>query len=177
MVLRSHRLVTAALAFASAVACSSAPIDKPLKLDKVDKGPGTLSEARQYLEGRWTLVSMDLFPPDFPAVHNAATGSMTYDNFSNMKVEMQLNPEATQLADRIGIPNQTGQVLTTGRTVIDIGNHAISYVLEGQPGTRPPTHPLDTNLPRYWEVSGDTLTLRTKDEAGKILSVSVWRKE
>jgi hypothetical protein len=67
-------------------------------------------------------------------------------------------------------------MFTTGRTVIDISNHAISYVFEGQDAVRQPTHPLDTNRPRYWEVNGNMLTLRTKDDNGTVLMVSVWRK-
>jgi hypothetical protein len=158
-------------------ACPSAPLDKPIKLGKVEKGPGTLTEARQYLQGHWSLVSMDLFPPNEAAIHAAATGTMVYDEYANMRVDLQLKPQTARLAEQIGIPAPDGVVSTNGRTVIDIGNHSISYVLEGQDALRPPKHPLDINRPRYWEVSGNTLTLRTKDDNGAILSVSVWRKD
>jgi hypothetical protein len=157
--------------------CASAPLDKPIKLDKVDKGPGTLTEARQYLQGRWTLMSMDVFPPNQAPLHGVASGNMVYDDYANMTVYMQFTEEAAKLAQQIGIPLQNGVLSTTGKTVIDINSHAISYVLEGQDALRPPTNPLDTNRPRYWEANGNTLTLRTKDDAGSVLSVSVWRKE
>jgi hypothetical protein len=161
---------------AAGAGCAPGPIDKPIKLDPVAKGPGTLTEARQYLQGQWTLVSMDLFPPEKPAIRGAATGTMVYDDFSNMKVDLQFTPAAAQLAESIGIPLKDGILSTDGRTVIDIENKAISYVFEGQSGVRAPTSPLDTNLPRYWEVSGNTLTLRTRDTAGKMLSITVWKK-
>jgi hypothetical protein len=172
-----HRRMLVAVALVLAASgCASAPTNRTLPLGKVDTGPGTLTEARQYLKGRWTLVSMDLFPPGEPAIHAAAAGTLVYDEFSNMIVELKLNPATTRLAEQLGIAAPDGIVSTTGRTVIDIGNRSISYVLEGQAAVRPPKHPLDLNLPRYWEVNGDTLTLRTRDGKGDVLSVSVWQK-
>ena len=162
-------------AFAVQVACKSTPV--AARTSKVPTGPGTVTEARKYLEGEWTLVSMDVFPPtEAPIQHAASGGTMIYDAFANLTVNLHFTPDAARLAERIGIPIANGVVMTTGRTVIDMNNHALSYVLEGQDAVRPPTHPLDTNRPRYWEVDGKMLTLRTKDEHGNILMVSVWRK-
>jgi len=161
----------------SSAACHGGSLQKPVLLGPVDTGPGTLEQARRYLQGRWVLVSMDLFPPNQPPIHAAAEGSMQYDDFGNMDVELRLNPATANLAESIGIHSANGIVSTTGRTVIDINNHSISYVLEGQAAVRPALSPLDTNRPRFWEVAGPTLTLRTKDENGTVLSVSVWRKQ
>ncbi len=172
----SCRAVIGIVLSAAVVGCASAPTNRPLKVGAVNSGPGTLTEARQYLEGHWTLVSFDIFPPGEPPIHAAATGTMVYDDFANMDIVMQFNPESATLAERIGMPIKDGVLKTSGRTVIDIGSRSLSYVLEGQQGVRVATHPLDTNRPRYWEVSGDTLTLRTKSDAGDVLSVSVWRK-
>lgn len=160
----------------SSAACHGGSLQKPVLLGPVDTGPGTLEQARRFLQGSWVLVSMDLFPPNQQPIHAAATGSMVYDDFGNMEVEMRLNPATATLAEGIGIHAPNGVVSTTGRTVIDINNHSISYVLEGQAAVRPAMSPLDTNRPRFWEVAGTTLTLRTKDENGTVLSVSVWRK-
>jgi hypothetical protein len=162
---------------AGGAACKGGSLQKPVLLGPVDTGPGTLEQARRYLQGHWTLISFDIFPPDEPPIHAAAAGSMTYDDFANMNVDMTLKPETATLAERIGISSTNGVVRTSGRTVIDMNNHSISYVLAGQPAVRPSLSPLDLNRPRYWEVSGNTLTLRTKDENGKVLSVSVWRKD
>jgi hypothetical protein len=166
-----------ALAFGLALTgCAGAPIDKPLPMGPVNTGPGTLTQAREYLQGHWTLLSFEIYPPNHEPIRAAATGTMVYDEFSNMNVDLQLNPEAARLAEQIGIPAPDGAVKTSGRTVIDINSRSISYVLEGQDSFRPPTHPLDMNRPRYWDVKGNTLTLRTKDESGKVVSVSVWEK-
>jgi hypothetical protein len=94
----------------------------------------------------------------------------------HLNVNLRLTPESARLFTRLGVPVTDGVVSTTGRTVIDMSQHALSYVLPGQPAVRPPTHPLDLNLPRYWEAGIDTLTLRTRDEKGTVLSVSVWKK-
>jgi hypothetical protein len=135
-----------------------------------------MEQARKYLQGHWVLVSMEFSPPSQPPIHDAATGSMTYDDFGNMDVELRLSPATAKLAAGIGMDAPNGVVSTKGRTVIDINNHSISYVLEGQPAVRPAMSPLDTNRPRYWEVNGNQLTLRTKDENGTVLSTTVWRK-
>lgn len=140
-------------------------------------GPGTLSEARQYLEGRWSLVSFDLFPPGEAPIHVVGSGELIYDNFGNMTVELRVDPESARLAQRIGIPAPGGIISTSGLTLIDVTSRSISYVLEGQADSRPATHPLDTNRPRYYEVNGNTVTLRTRDEKGAVLSVSVWTKQ
>jgi hypothetical protein len=156
------------------VACKSTPV--AARTSPVPTGPGTLAEARRFLTGKWTLVTMDIFPPGEAAIHDAMTGTLVYDEFANMTVDLHLKPDTAELASRIGIPVSDGAVVTTGRTVIDMNNHSLSYVLQGQPPVRPSTHPLDINRPRYWEVTGETLTLRTKDTDGKVLSVSVWKK-
>jgi hypothetical protein len=157
-------------------ACKSAPIDRPLKTSPIETGPGTMTEARRFLEGSWLLVSMDIFPPGGSPIHAAATGMMVYDEFANMRVELRFAPESALLAQAIGIPLVDGVLTTTGRTMIDPQHRAVSYVLEGQPELRASTHPLDTNRPRYWEVRGDELTLRTRDQDGTPLSVTVWRR-
>ena len=153
--------------------CKSSPL--PPRTSPAATGLGTLTQARTYLQGNWVLVSMDLFPPNEPAVRAATTGTMVYDEFSNLTVNMTLTPEAARLAERIGIPISGGVVSTKGRAVIDTSHHAISYVLEGQDAVRPATHPLDTNRPRYWETSGNTLTLQTKDDRARCLT-SIWQK-
>jgi len=176
------RLKTAGL-LASALlllvsSCAKAPLDRPLPRSKVDTGMGTLTDARSRLTGTWTLVSFDLFPPGEPPIKAAASGgTMTYDEYSNLKVDLRLTPAAAKLAQKIGIPlSPEGSISTVGHAVIDLERRALSYVLEGESPMRQARHPLDTNLPRYWELNGTDLTLRTKDEKGTILSVSIWRK-
>lgn len=120
---------------------------------------------------------MDLFPPNEPAIHVVGSGTLLYDNFANMTVDLRIDSATAKMFERIGIPAPDGVISTTGRTLVDMTTRTLSYTLEGQQAVRPATHPLDTNRPRYWEVEGNTLTLRTKDDSGKVISVAVWRKE
>src|SRR6185295_7153963 len=144
--MRSHdllRLVAAGLVVALAGGCSAAPSQRNIPLGPVDTGPGTLEAARNFLHGEWTLLSLEIFPPDQPSIRAAATGTMTFADYSNMTVDLQLSPETARIADRLDIPTKDGLLQTTGRTVIDINSKSISYVLEGQESFRPPRGPLD----------------------------------
>src|SRR6476661_6202234 len=62
------------VALAIQPACKSTPV--AARTSKVPTGPATLAQARTYLEGKWTLVSMDVFPPDAQPIRGAATGTM-----------------------------------------------------------------------------------------------------
>ena len=159
------------------VSCAGAPRQRPLPIGATNKGPGTVTQAREYLQGRWSLVSMELFPPNEPAIHVVGSGQLVYDDFANMTVDLRVDEATARLFERIGIAAPNGVISTTGRTLVDMTSRTLSYALEGQQAVRPATHPLDTNRPRYWEVDGKTLTLRTKDDSGKVISVAVWRKE
>ena len=48
---------------AAATACAAAPRERPLPLGRVASGPGTVAEARKFLEGRWALESFEVRPP------------------------------------------------------------------------------------------------------------------
>jgi hypothetical protein len=157
--------------------CTAAPRQRPLPIGAVNKGPGTVTQAREYLQGRWSLVSMELFPPNEAAIHVVGSGQLVYDDFANLTVDLRVDEATARLFERIGISAPNGVISTSGRTLVDMTSRTLSYTLEGQQAVRPATHPLDTNRPRYWEVDGNTLTLRTKDDTGKVISVAVWRKE
>jgi hypothetical protein len=170
------RVALCCLAVWLAACAESSPNNRPLKTGEVPTGAGSTAAARRFLQGTWTLVSLDVFPPNQPMIHAGATGTLTYDEFANMDVNLRLDADTARLFDRIGIPVTNGVVRTSGRTLVDMTSRTLAYTLEGQQAVRPPTHPLDTNRPRYWEVNGDMLTLTTKDQAGMALSVAVWRK-
>ena len=173
---RGLRVALCCLTVWAAACASGAPVNRPLGTGSVPTGPGTTAAARRFLEGRWTLVSLDVYPPNQPVIHAGATGTMTYDEFANMNVDLRVDQDTTRLFERIGIPVVNGAVQTNGRTLVDMTSRTLAYTLEGQQAVRPPTHPLDTNRPRYWEVTENMLTLTTRDMAGMPLSVAVWRR-
>ena len=153
--------------------CAAAPSKKPIKLGAVDTGPGSLTQARKYLEGQWTLESFEIRPPGKPAVTPKATGLLTYDDFGNLAMEIRVDQATSDLLRPMGIELRDGAISSSGRTAVDMQNRTLTYVLEGQ---APGAGPLAMNRPRYWQVEGDILTLTTKDDAGNPASIGRWRK-
>ena len=159
-------------------ACAAKPIQKPLEGGKVDTGPQTLAAARRYLEGVWALESYDLYPASGPPITLNGTGRLTYDAFGNMKIEIQTDPATGALIRKAGIENVDGRINSDGRTVVDMQARTIAYVVEGQPtGKTEALGPLALRRLRYWQVDGNLLTLTTKDDGGKPVSISKWRKQ
>jgi hypothetical protein len=149
----------------------------PLQRGPVDTGPGTTAAARRYLEGRWSLVSFEVFTPGRPPLRLKAQGLLTYDAFGNLDVEIRV-PDTT-VAGRLvaaGIPVTRGVISTSGRTVVDLQAHTLTYFLEGQPPFGAPSGPLALNRPRHWAVDGQVLTLTTRGDDGQPVSIAKWEK-
>src|SRR5262245_60167978 len=75
-------------------ACGNALGDKPMKGGPVDTGAGSLTAARKYLEGRWTLESFEVFPPGKAPMVLKGQGTLVYDNFGNLQMDIRTD-EAT----------------------------------------------------------------------------------
>jgi hypothetical protein len=155
------------------VACAAEPWKKPVKGGAVDTGPGTLTAARQYLEGHWLLESFEIYRAGKPVLLKG-TGTLVYDAYGNLKMEVRADQSALPALQAAGITIKDGVVSTEGRTVVDMQHRTLSYVLENQP---PGLGPLALNRLRYWEVAGTLLTLTTKDDSGNPAAVSKWRKQ
>jgi hypothetical protein len=169
----SCALMTAAL-ISLAPGCASSPRQRPVEMGPVDTGPGTLTAARKFLEGRWALESFELRSPGQPPLTLKGSGMLVYDDKGNLRMEIRADPASADLLLAAGVDIRDGMISTDGRTVIDLQNQTLTYVLEGQqPLVR---GPLGAHRPRHWVVEGDTLTLTTRDEAGNPLSVGRWKK-
>ena len=173
--MRQSLLVPVVLIAALAAAgCESAPRARPVKMGPVDEGTGTLTSARQYLEGNWALESFQLYPPGKPPVTLKGSGALSYDKYSNLRMEIRPDKTSVDMLREAGVEiGDSGTISTQGRTAIDLQNRTLTYVLEGQ---APGTGPLALNRPRYWQVEGTLLTLTTKDDSGNPVSVGRWRK-
>jgi len=169
------RVASIALLAALLVPAASAFAQKR-KLGEPDTGAGTSTAARKYLEGRWGLISFDVFPPGKAPIKLGGQGSLTYDGFGNMQFEVRIPPDAVEPLRLAGIPSNKGVVSLGGRTVIDMQAHTLTYVVQGQPPAGAPSGPLALNRKRYWVVEGNVLTLTTKADDGKDLSVAKWQK-
>jgi hypothetical protein len=170
------RTLAAAVLLLAAAGCSSAPRQRPVKMGPVEEGAGTVAAARKYLEGRWTLTSFEVFPPGRAPITLKGSGTLTYDEFGNMRMEIRADEKSADLLRAAGIDIRDGTISSDGRTVVDMQNRTLAYVIEGQNAIAAPTGPLSPNRPRHWEVTQDTLVLTTKDDAGKPLSVGRWRR-
>lgn len=162
----------------TAAACAAKPSQKPLKGDAVDTGPGTLAAARKYLEGTWTLESFEVYPVGRPPIALKGTGLLVYDGYGNLKIVVETDEGTAGLLRAAGIEIIGGRLASDGRTVVDMQARTLSYVVEGQPtGKTEVLGPLALRRLRHWQVDGNLLTLTTKDDAAKPLSISKWRKQ
>ena len=86
-------------------------------------------------------------------------------------------PMTYEALTKAGITVTNGEIASEGRTVINLQDKSIKYVIEGQTGHGyQRSGPLGVDRPRYWEVDGNMLTLTTRTDDGKALSVAKWRK-
>ena len=138
----------------------------------VAEGAGSLAAARKFLQGRWALQSFEVFPPGKAPIVLKGAGTLNYDEFGNLQIEIRADQASGDLLRAAGIDIRDGLISSEGRTAVDMENHTLTYVIPGQAGTGP----LALSRKRHWDVKGDLLTLTTKDEAGKPLSIGLWRK-
>jgi hypothetical protein len=143
---------------------------------KVDTGPGSLTAARKYLEGRWSLMSFEVFPPGESPIRVSGSGMLTYDAFGNLEMEIRVDDQTATGLRAVGIPITDGKLSTSGRTVVNLQARTLTYVIKGQPPVGAPSGPLALNRPRHWEVEGNVLTLTTKGDGDQPLSIARWQK-
>lgn len=158
-------------------ACASSPRQRPISAGPAETGPGTVTAARKFLEGRWVLESFVVNPPGRAPLTLKGSGVLNYDDFGNLEMEIKADEASSDLLRAAGLVIPDGVISTNGRTAIDMQNRTLTYILEGQPPAMTTGGgPLSPNRPRHWEVAGDVLTLTTKDESGAALSISRWKK-
>ena len=168
-----------ALALASAVGCSAAPRVRNVEGGDVNEGAGTLAAARRFLQGRWALESFEVFPPGKTPIVFKGEGSLNYDEFGNLRMDIRTDQKTGDLLRSAGIDTPDGTISTDGRAAVDMQNKTLTYIVAGQStGTIAKTvpGPLAPSRPRHWEVKDDLLILSTKDEAGTVLSTSRWKR-
>ena len=154
--------------------CAGTTRQRNVEGKPVDTGAGSLTAARKYLEGRWSLQSFDVYPPGKGPVTLKGAGTLTYDAFGNLTMEIRADQAASDLLRAAGIDIRDGIISSSGRTAVDMPNRTLTYVIQGQPTAG--MGPLAPSRPRHWQVDGDVLTLTTKDDAGNALSVGRWKK-
>jgi hypothetical protein len=94
---------------------------------------------------------------------------------SNLRMEIRADEASADLLRAAGVDIRDGMISTEGRTAIDLQNRTLTYALGGQ-APLVQGGPLAMERPRHWVVDGDILTLSTKDDAGRPLSVARWKR-
>ena len=89
---------------------------------KIESGPGTLTEARKFLEGRWVLESFEVRPPGKPPIMLKGSGVLNYDDFGNLRMEIRADQASADLLRAAGIEMRDGVISADGRTAIDLQN-------------------------------------------------------
>jgi hypothetical protein len=173
---RASRCLLLAVSTIVAIGCAGGPRERPIPTTEIQSGAGNLDAARKFLEGRWTLVSFEVFPPGAQPIQVPGSGVMTYDDFGNMKIDIRTDRAVADRLLGVGIVSNDGVISSEGRTAINLQNRTLTYVIEGQPAGGAQVGPLALSRPRHWQVDGDTLTISTKDDSGKDLSVGKWKK-
>lgn len=148
----------------------------------IETGAGSTTAARKYLEGRWSLESFEVMPAGQPPIRLTGSGTLSYDAFGNLDMEVRADEKSADLLQRAGISTENGVLSTKGRTVVDMQSRTLTFVMEGQspPAAAPfaaPAGPLALTRKRHWQVDGTLLTLTTQSDDGKPLSVGRWRKQ
>jgi hypothetical protein len=164
------------LCVVGAAACAGAPRQRPVEAGPVAEGPGSLTEARKYLEGRWTLESFEVRPPGKPPIVLKGEGTLTYDDYGNLRMDIRADEKSSDLLRAAGIDIRDGVISTEGRTAVDLQNRTLTYITDARGLAPSVSGPLSPARPRHWEVEADRLTLTTRDENGNPLSVARWRR-
>src|SRR5262245_53335578 len=141
---RSMTLATVAAAFVTISGCAA----KPLGRGPVDTGAGRLAAARKYLEGRWGLLSFEVYPPGRDAIQMKGEGTLLFDDFGNLEMEIRTDETTGHALSEAGIPLEQGRLSVKGRTTLDLAHHTLTFVPQGQPLLVPPSGPLAAIYPR-----------------------------
>src|SRR5262245_64257280 len=98
---------------AATVACSAAPRQRPVEGGPVSTGTGTLTSARKFLEGRWTLESFEVRPPGKEPIVLKGQGTLSYDASGNLTMNIRTTDEKTSdLLRASGIDIRDGAIST-----------------------------------------------------------------
>jgi hypothetical protein len=164
--------------------CAPSARQRPIQTSPVATSGDTLEGARRALDGKWTLVSLNVTAPDGRKAAIEAAGTLVSDAFGNLSVEYRMSPAGQKTLEGVGINTPNPVVTTSGRVVIDVDKKQITYVSE-----KADAKPFDAELaarrnnpfalerPRYYAVDADgLLTLTTRYDDGTAAAVSRWKK-
>jgi hypothetical protein len=177
-------LAAAGVAVGLLAGCAASPRQRPVETEPIASGPQTVEAARKALEGRWTLVSLDVTADDGRKASVDATGVLTSDAFGNLNIEYRLSEAGQKALEGVGIRPPNPVISTTGQAVIDTQQRRITYVPPDAAArafdadlAAARANPFALERPRYYSLGDDgILTLATRHDSGKDAAVSRWKK-
>ncbi len=87
--------------------CAASARQRPVEGSPVATSGATLENARRVLEGKWTLVSLNVTGPDGRKADVEATGTLVSDAFGNLSVEYRMSPAGQKMLQSISINQPT----------------------------------------------------------------------
>lgn len=181
----SHAFAIVLALGSSAIGCASSPRQRPVAVGEVEIGPGSLTAARQQLEGHWTLVTLAMFDEDGTQVDVDATGSLTSDAFGGLTIEFRMTDAGRQSLESLGIVSPNPVISTSGRAVIEPRQQQITYVgadFAKQGGldaglAAKRANPFALERVRYYTFNADgSMRLATRHDNGREAAVSTWKR-
>lgn len=167
-------------------ACAAAPRQRPLPIGPPETGAGTTAAARQELQGRWTLVSLDVGDEQGRHTPVEADGVLSMDAFGNLRIELRPTDAGRAAMTTLGV-SYPRTISLEGRVVIDPQQHTITFI---SPGTNTSDVGLDPALAarrgnpfavermRSYAIDADgVLTLRTRHDNGADAATSRWKRQ
>jgi hypothetical protein len=115
-------------------------------------------------------MALELAPPGATArVPVKASGTLVYDEFSNLTIDAHTTDAAAPVAAR-----EASILSFKGRAVLDIAKRELK--LMNLTGNVNPDEVLAPERRRRYEFGAGTLTLSSFDDQGQVTSVAVWRR-
>jgi hypothetical protein len=168
----------------AAAACAHSERQRPVNTSPVASGAGTVEQARQTLQGKWTLISLNVVGPDGRKAAVDAAGTLESDAFGNLNIEYRMSDSGISSLKGIGITSPNPVISTTGMAVIDPAQRKITYVPPDAAArafdpklAAARANPFALERPRYYDLTPEgVLTLTTRYDDGSDAVTSRWRK-
>lgn len=165
-------------------ACTHSERQRPVQTSPVDTGAGTVEQARQTLQGKWALISLNVVGPDGRKAAPEATGFLESDAFGNLHIEYRLSEAGLKALNGVGINPPNPVISTTGRAVIDPQQKKITYVPPDAAArafdpklAAARANPFALERERFYALSPEgVLTLSTRYDDGSDAVTSRWKK-
>ena len=145
-------------------------MNNPVPAGRADARSGELEAERRAFVGTWDLAALEVAPPGATArVPVKATGTLVYDEFTNLTIDAHTTDASAPVAAR-----EVTMLSFKGRAVLDIAKRELK--LMDVTGNVNPDEVLSPERRRRYEFEADTLKLSSFDEQGQVTAVATWRR-